>query len=75
MQNEKMLEILYRIQVCLEMDSLDIAREYTRLELENLREITESKCKNSRYYCEDWYCSDCHNLNCTGKLNKKLCSY
>lgn len=70
MQNEKMLEILRRIKICLERDSLDIAREYTRLEIKNLKGITEKECKNSRYYCNDWYCKECRNLNCTGNMNE-----
>lgn len=70
MKYEKMLEILSRIQICLERDSLDIARDYVRLEIENLQGITERKCKSSRYYCNDWYCRKCRNFNCSGNMNE-----
>lgn len=65
-----MLEILKRIQICLERNSLDIAIDYVRLEIDNLKGITEKNCKKSRYYCEDWYCRECKNLNCGGNMNE-----
>jgi len=49
MQNEKMLEILQRIKICLERNSLYEAKLYIKIEIENLKEITQEKCscKNS----------------------------
>ena len=70
MKYEKMIEILRRIKICLERDSLDIAREYTKLEINNLKGITEKNCKSSKYYCNSWYCKECKNLNCTGNMNE-----
>lgn len=70
MQNEKMLEILHRIQICLERDSLDIARQYIKLEIENLQGITQEQCKSKFYYCDEFYCKTCHNLNCSNNLNE-----
>lgn len=65
-----MLEILKRVQICLERNSLDIAMDYVRLEIDNLKGITEKNCKSSKYYCNDWYCRECRNLNCSGKMNE-----
>ena len=70
MEKIKMLEILKRIKNCLEHKALYEAREYTKLEINNLKGITEKECKNSRYYCNDWYCKECRNLNCTGNMNE-----
>ena len=65
-----MLEILKRIRICLEHRALYEAREYTKLEINNLKGITEKNCKSSRYYCDDWYCNQCKNLNCSGNMNE-----
>lgn len=70
MQNEKMLEILRRIQICLKRDSLDIAKDYVRLEIDNLKGITQEKCNSKYYFCDDYYCKKCHNLNCTNNLKE-----
>lgn len=70
MQNEKMLEILKRVQICLERNSLYEAREYIKLEIDNLKGITEKNCKSSKYYCNDWYCRECRNFNCSGNMNE-----
>lgn len=65
-----MLEILKRIKNCLEHKALYEAREYTRLEIDNLKGITEKNCKSSKYYCDSWYCKECKNFNCTGNMNE-----
>lgn len=70
MQNEKMLEILRRIQICLERDSLDLARELIQLEIDNINGATEQRCKNTKYYFYNWYCDKCSNLNCESNKNK-----
>lgn len=41
MEETKMLEILNRIKVCIERDSLMIAKDLVRLEINNLKGITE----------------------------------
>ena len=71
MENKQLLEILYRINTCISYGDWVNARDYTRLEIKNLKNITEKDCLNNRY-CNDWYCKDCSNLNCN---NKKLNSY
>lgn len=73
MNEEKMLVILNRIKNFINMDSKDLAQDYIRLEIENLKGITEQRCKNTKYYYYDWYCQYCSNLNCN--QNKKVISF
>ena len=56
MDNEKMIKILKRIELFIEQDSLDLAKNMTKLEIENLKGITEQRCKNTKYYFYD-FCS------------------
>lgn len=70
MENLEMLKILQRIKLFLNTDSLDLARDTVQLELENLKGITEEKCKGHRLYCDDWYCHYCSNTNCPSNLSK-----
>ena len=65
-----MLDILKKIKMFLDDDSLDLARELAQLELDNLKGITEQRCKNTKYYYYDWYCQYCSNLNCSGNRVK-----
>ena len=37
MDNEKMIKILKRIELFIEQDSLDLAKNMTKLEIENLK--------------------------------------
>ena len=70
MEELKMLELLNRIKICIERGSLDIAKDLIELEIENLKGITEQRCKNTRYYYYDWNCIYCSNLNCSSNFNK-----
>ena len=70
MENLEMLEIIQKIKLFLNTDSLDLARDTVRLELDNLKGITEKRCKNTKYYSYDWYCIYCNNKNCAS--NKKI---
>ena len=72
MGNEKMIKILKRIELFIEQDSLDLAKDMTRLEIENLMRITEQRCKNTKYYFYDFYCKYCNNLNCHSNQNTEL---
>ena len=72
MDNEKMMKILDRIELLIEQDSLDLAKGITKLEIENLKGITEQRCKNTKYYFYDFYCKYCHNLNCNSNQNQEL---
>lgn len=69
MQNEKLLEILRRIELILELDCLYEAKKYIQIEIENLKGITQKNCKSKFYFCEDYYCKTCHNLNCENCTN------
>ena len=55
------------------MDKLDIAKDLIELEIENLKNNTHQKCKNTKYYYYDWACQYCSNLNCN--QNKKVISF
>jgi len=65
-----MLNILKRIKILLERDSLDTAKDYIRLEIDNLNGTTEDRCKNTKYYFYDCYCKYCSNLNCLSNKNR-----
>ena len=64
MNKLKMLEILNQIEVCIERNSLDIAKDLIQLEIENLKGIKQKNCSNTRYYFYDWDCKYCQNVNC-----------
>ena len=70
MEKEKFLEILKRIQLFLENDDLFEAKEYIKLEIENIEGITEKNCKNTYYSSYDYYCKKCSNFNCNDNCNK-----
>ena len=38
--------------------------------IENLKGITEQRCKNTKYYYYDWNCKYCENFNCSSNNNK-----
>ena len=68
MNNEKMLEILERIRICLNRNSVDIAKELVNLEIDNLNGNTEVKCKNTKYHFFGSYCKYCSNANCLNNM-------
>lgn len=70
MEESTMLEILSRIRNCIEHDSLYIAKELTRLEIENLKDITQKKCKDTKYYYYERSCQDCKNINCSSNMKR-----
>lgn len=72
MDNEKMINILKRIELFIKQDSLDLAKDMAQLEIESLKGITEKRCKNTKYYFYDFYCKYCHNLNCNSNQNQEL---
>ncbi len=69
MSEEKVLEMLNRLYICLKNNSINNARELIRIEIENLKGITEQNCKNTKYYFYDCYCKYCNNLNCNSNRN------
>lgn len=72
MEEIRMLEILNRIEAYVEPDSLDIAKDLTQLEIDNLKGITEQRCKNTKYYYYPTCCKYCSNLNCSSNVNKNV---
>ena len=70
MENVVMLKILRKIKLFLNKDSIDLARDLAQLELDNLKWITQERCKNKKYNFYDWYCVYCSNLNCESNKNK-----
>lgn len=70
MEESTMLQILNRIKICIDRNSLDIARDLVKLEIENLKNLTQKKCRDTRYYYYDWNCRYCSNLNCSCNMSK-----
>lgn len=68
MENIRFLGILDRIKSCLLSDDKYTAKEYLRLEVENLEGKTEKKCENKQRFGTE-YCNYCLNVNCNE--NKK----
>lgn len=69
MENIRFLEIIGRIKSCLLNNDKYIAKEYLRLEINNLRGQTEKKCMNKKRFSKS-YCNYCLNKNC--RANKTL---
>ena len=70
MEELKLLEILKRVKNILEYKSnLFIAKEYTRLEINNLKGLTQESCKNTMYHFYPDYCKYCSNINCQDNKN------
>lgn len=65
-----MLDILRRIKMFLLDDEITLARELVELELDNITGATEERCKNTKYYANEWYCKDCSNLNCSSNMSE-----
>ena len=75
MEESKILEILNRIKVCVKSDSLNVAKELIKIEIENLKGITEQRCKNTKYYFYDTYCKYCSNYNCNSNKNLDISQF
>lgn len=63
MENQKVLEILYKVKACLVRNEWAIARDFVKVEINNLKGVTEQECMKNKY-CFDWYCKYCSNMNC-----------
>ncbi len=72
MEETKMIKILDILSNLLNRDNLYVAREYLKIEIENLTGVTEEKCKNTRYYFYNCFCKYCSNANCNSNRNKEL---
>jgi len=67
MNEDMMLKVLNRIQMFIDKGELSYAKDYIRLELNNLTGATEENCKNTQYYFYDCFCKYCENENCSKK--------
>ena len=72
MEQTTLLEIICRIKNLLEQDHIFEAREYTQLEINNLKGITQENCKNTMYAFYPMYCDSCRNINCEDNKNIEL---
>lgn len=72
MEETKMIKILDILRNLLRADNIYEAREYVKIELENLTGVTEEKCKNTKYYFYDCFCKYCSNTNCSSNKNKNF---
>ena len=68
MENTRFLEVLNRIRSCLLNNDKYVAKEYLRLEIDNLKGQTEKRCMNKKRFGKS-YCKNCLNANCSE--NKK----
>ncbi len=71
MDEKRMLEILERIEVCLERNAVLEAKEYVKIEINNIKGITKENCKKTKYHYYDIYCKYC-NLNCNKAKKEEL---
>lgn len=65
-KKQAVIDILKRINVLLIKGAYFEAREYIRIEIENLEGKTPKKCKN-----EIGYCKICRNINCPNNKSVK----
>ena len=66
MEEYKMIFLLYRLETQCNRNGLFVAKKIIKQELENLKGITEQKCKKIKVRKD--YCIYCKNYNCS--LNK-----
>ncbi|MCI9039766.1 MAG: hypothetical protein HFJ29_07920 [Clostridia bacterium] len=70
MEKNIVLEILKSTENLLYYNDLTSAKEYIRLEIENLEGITPKKCRNTIY--PFFFCDRCSNKNCPDNENKAI---
>ena len=68
MNESTMLSLLVRIENLVDKNRFVEAIRLTEREIENLKGITEQKCK--RYKINKGYCKICTNVNCNLNTNK-----
>ena len=71
MDKNEVIDILLKVKICLKNNSIENALEYIQLEIDNLKGITEKRCKNAKYCFYDNYCQFCSNLNCNSNKNNE----
>ena len=70
MEEKTLLEILNRISILIRKDDIVNAREYLQIEIDNLKNITPQKCKNTKYHFYNSFCNKCSNYNCSENKTK-----
>lgn len=69
LEKVEVINILRRIKALLYYNSYFEAEEYINLEIDNLKKITPTKCKNTKYYFR--FCDKCSNKNCSSNKCEK----
>ena len=70
MEEKVLLWHLDRLERLIEKDDLYYARRYNKQEIENIKGITEQKCK--RHVVNKGYCRLCKNLTCNLNNNENM---
>lgn len=70
MKETVMLNILDKLEWLIVRNRTFEAKKVLRIELDNLKGITQKNCSNTRYYFYDWTCRYCLNMNC--ESNKSI---
>lgn len=68
MEKNVVIDILKNVENLLFNHEIYIAKEYVRLEIENLEGVTPDKCK---FISKPFHCDVCHNLNCPDNKKEK----
>lgn len=69
MKEEILLETIYRIQNFIENKQIAEAKDYVKLEIDNLTGATEERCKNTKYHFYPTFCKYCSIKNCISNPN------
>lgn len=70
MKETVMLNILDKLEWLIVRNRTFEAKKVLRIELDNLKGITQKNCSNARYYFYDWAYKYCQNVNC--ESNKSI---
>lgn len=70
MKETVMLNILDKLEWLIVRNRTFEAKKVLRIELDNLKGITQKNCSNTIYYFYDWACKYCQNVNC--ESNKSI---
>ncbi len=70
MEKNRVLDILKATENLLHFNDIASAKEYVRLEIDNLEGTTPKKCKSPFRNSNFYYCDKCTNKNCPANENK-----
>lgn len=71
MEKDTVLNILKATENLLHCDDIASAKEYVRLEIDNLEGTTPQKCKSPFKNSTFYHCDKCLNKNCPDNTNKQ----